>query len=82
MTICMINPQDIIVSHEPLNSSARNSFSGKIIHVFDEDPRITLIVNVGEALKVKMTKDSLREMGLRLGDTVYLTFKSTAVEIF
>ena len=35
-----------------------------------------------EELTVKMTKDSLVEMNLTVGSKVYLTFKSTAVEVF
>jgi tungstate transport system ATP-binding protein len=77
-----INPQDIIVSLAPLSSSARNSLYGMITEVFDDGVRILLAVKAGEDFKVKMTRDSFQEMKLTVGSKVYITFKSTAVEVF
>ena len=77
-----IDPKDIIVSESPLHSSARNSFHGTVTTISDNGPGIRLGISAGEEFSVKMTKDSLSEMNLTVGSTVYLTFKSTAVEIF
>jgi tungstate transport system ATP-binding protein len=77
-----IPPEDIIVSHEPLATSARNSFVGTISQITDEGEAVSLLVDVGERLKVRITKRSLQEMRLTLGSPVYVTFKSSSVEAF
>jgi tungstate transport system ATP-binding protein len=77
-----ISPEDIIVSHEPHPTSARNSFAGTISHVADERKFVILTVDIGEKLKIKITKRSFQEMRLTLGSAVYVTFKSSSVETF
>jgi tungstate transport system ATP-binding protein len=77
-----VDPSDIIVSTKPVSSSARNSFYGIIGTIFDNGSCVRLGINAGEELTVKITKDSLSEMNLTVGSRVYLTFKSTAVEVF
>ncbi|MCJ7547565.1 MAG: ABC transporter ATP-binding protein [Deltaproteobacteria bacterium] len=77
-----IPPGDIIVSHEPISTSARNSFAGTIAHVADEGDLVSLIVDVGEKLRVTITKRSFREMQLNVGSPVYVTFKSSSIETF
>ncbi len=77
-----INPHDIILSIHHLQSSARNTFYGKISQIFDEGARISLMIDVGEEFMVKITRKSLNEMKLSVGITVCMTFKSTAVEVF
>jgi tungstate transport system ATP-binding protein len=77
-----IPPEDIIVSHEPHATSARNSFAGTISHVADEGKFVSLTVDIGEKLRVKITKRSFQEMQLTLGAPVYVTFKSSSVETF
>ncbi len=77
-----IDPRDIIVSLQPISSSARNSYYGRIRDIYDDGPIVRLGIDVGEEVKVKITKESFVEMKLSVGSNVYLTFKSTAVEIF
>ena len=62
-----IPPEDIIVSHKPVSTSARNSFAGVIAQVSDEGDLVGLIVDVKEKLRVKITQRSFREMQLNLG---------------
>lgn len=78
----VIDPRDIIVSDSPLRSSARNSFYGIVSTIFDNGTSVRLGITAGEDLTVRITKDSLSEMNLTVGSKVYLTFKSTAVEVF
>jgi tungstate transport system ATP-binding protein len=77
-----IPPEDIIVSYKSISTSARNSFAGIIAQVTDEGDVVSLTVDIGEKLKVKITKKSFQEMRLNLGSTVYVTFKSSSVETF
>jgi tungstate transport system ATP-binding protein len=77
-----IPPEDIIVSHKPISTSARNSFAGTIAQVTDDGDLVSLLVNVGEKLRVKITKRSFQEMQLNLGFPVYVTFKSSSIKTF
>jgi molybdopterin-binding protein len=77
-----IPPEDIIVSHQPISTSARNSFAGTISQVTDEGDLVSLTVDIGEKLRVKITKRSFQEMQLNLGSPVYVAFKSSCIEAF
>jgi tungstate transport system ATP-binding protein len=77
-----VDPRDVVVSLSPLTSSARNSFQGTIFKILVDRASVTLGVSAGEDFTVKVTSDSLREMKLTVGSTVYLTFKTTAVQVF
>jgi tungstate transport system ATP-binding protein len=77
-----IPPGDIIVSHKPISTSARNSFAGAIAHITDEGDLVSLLVDVGEKLRVTITKRSFQEMQLNLGSPVYVTFKSSSIKTF
>ncbi len=76
-----INPRDILVSHQPLSTSARNCFQGAITEVIHEGAAVRLNVAAGEVFKVLMTRASFQEMKLEVGARIYITFKSTAVEV-
>jgi tungstate transport system ATP-binding protein len=77
-----IPPEDIIVSHKPISTSARNSFAGTIAQVTDDGDLVSLFVDVGEKLRVKITTRSFQEMQLNLGSPVYVTFKSSSIKTF
>lgn len=77
----IINPRDIIISLQPVTTSARNCFLGTITEVLNEGTTIRLSVTAGEVFKVILTKASFQEMKLDVGTKVYITFKSTAIEI-
>jgi tungstate transport system ATP-binding protein len=77
-----IPPQDIMLSHQPLATSARNSFAGTISRITDEGDLVSLTVDIGEKLGVRITKRSFQEMALSLGSPVYVTFKSSGIEVF
>lgn len=77
-----VDPRDVVVSLRPITSSARNSFQGTIFKIMDDGASVLLGISAGEDFTVKVTRDSLREMEITVGTNVYLTFKSTAVEVF
>jgi len=81
-TYASIPPEDILISLQPLSSSARNSFRGKIIQMQDEGAIIRVIVDIGIPLTSLVTKRSKEEMNLAQGKEVYLTFKASAVHLF
>ncbi|MEW6455635.1 MAG: ABC transporter ATP-binding protein [Acidobacteriota bacterium] len=75
-----IAPEDILVSRTPIESSARNSFKGRIVKIEEEkDASVKLLIDGGEEFIVKITRLSFNEMRLNLGEEVYLTFKTSSV---
>ncbi len=76
-----IDPGSIIVSGEPLASSARNHFEGLVMEVTDQGGGVFLKVRSRETFIVQITKHSLWEMGLNVGSRIYLTFKASTVQL-
>jgi molybdate transport system ATP-binding protein/molybdate/tungstate transport system ATP-binding protein len=77
-----VRPEDILVSKKPLESSALNTFNGKVEDAIDKGAVVELVVDIGIPLVAMITKISFEEMGLEKGISVYLTFKAGAVHIF
>ena len=77
-----IDPKDILISLTPLSSSARNCFEGNIEGIRSNGDWVKIQVDAGEHLRVLITRKSFFEMGLNIGMKVYLTFKSSAVQVF
>lgn len=76
-----ISPEDIILSRNSFQSSARNVFKGKIIEILDLGSLVALKVDVGKPFTVQITKRSFNEMGLNLNKKVYITFKASSIKI-
>jgi tungstate transport system ATP-binding protein len=79
-TSIFISPQDIILSKNPLKSSARNVFKGKIIQIADLGSLVKLTVDVGKPFTVQITKSSFNEMALNLNVEVFIVFKASSVQ--
>ena len=77
-----IDPRDIILSYEQFQSSARNSFLGKITKVIEQNCLVKLEIDIGIPLVVIITRESFFKMNLNLGSKVYLTFKASAVKLY
>jgi molybdate/tungstate transport system ATP-binding protein len=77
-----IRPEDILISAEPLHSSARNSLCGTITSIIDRGSTLYLTVTVPPDFTCMVTRRSYKDMGLAEGQQVYLTFKASAVHIF
>ncbi|MBT5873616.1 MAG: ATP-binding cassette domain-containing protein, partial [Candidatus Latescibacteria bacterium] len=77
-----IPPEDIIVSSSALQSSARNSFPGIIVSAVLDENHIKLTLDVGVTLRVVITKQSFSDMGLTVQDSVFATFKTSAVQVY
>jgi len=77
-----LRPEDILISQEPLLSSARNRLKGKVVHIADRGSTLYLTVRVPPDFTCLVTRYSFEEMNLKEGDEVFLTFKASAVHIF
>ncbi|HZI23261.1 MAG TPA: ABC transporter ATP-binding protein [Gemmatimonadales bacterium] len=81
--ILAIPPTDIFVSREPLASSARNVFSGRITRLSHPRPGVVHVAaDVGVELVAVITEEAVRDLGLVPGATVVFSFKASAVRVF
>jgi len=76
-----LRPEEILVSSQPLVSSARNSFQGKVIKMENKAGLVELTADCGIPFTVVLTKRSKDDLNLELGKKVYLTFKASAVHL-
>lgn len=78
----LIQPDQVILSREPLESSARNCFPGTIIRIEDRNGEIAVTMDIGLPAIAVITAVSYHKLGLKVGSRVYVTFKATAARIF
>ena len=78
--VVQISPEDIILSKQFIETSARNEYKGRIIAIEEQGSIIRLRIDAGRAFTVQITKRSLVEMGLNVGSEVYMSFKASSVE--
>lgn len=74
-----IRPENIILSKNPLRSSARNIFKSRIARITNLGP--ILNVELDNGLRVFITRQSAEEMNLKQSVEVYASFKATATHI-
>ena len=78
-----IPPDEIVLSAEPLHSSARNHVAGRIVRVAVHGAAVRVTVDGGGIeLVALITRRSFEEMGLAVGGGVHAAFKSVAVRVF
>ncbi|MEM4156140.1 MAG: tungstate ABC transporter ATP-binding protein WtpC [Archaeoglobaceae archaeon] len=79
----VIPPESILISKNPLVTSARNNFRA-IIHGIEElGAIIKLKLSIGEnLLSAYLTKASFVDMNLSEGEEVFISFKATSIHIF
>jgi len=73
---------DIILSQSKLESSARNTFPGRVIKSIKRTNHVEVIVDMGVWLYVDITYQSYKEMKLRPNARIWATFKTQAVKVF
>jgi len=77
-----VRPEDILISREPVVSSARNSFRGTITDIMNTGMVIRVTVDAGIPFVSVLTRQGYDQLQLREGEEVYLTFKAAAVHVF
>ena len=77
-----IRPEDILISREPLHSNALNSLQGTITRIVDRGSVIYINVNVPPEFTCLVLRRSLKEMGLREKERVFITFRASDVNVF
>lgn len=77
-----LGPSEVILSKEPLHSSARNVLKGTVSGVVSEGGLYKVTLDVGIPLVSVITKASWDELGLREGGKAYAVFKASAVRVW
>jgi len=77
-----IDPKEIIVSREKFQSSARNCLTGKVSSIIDQGSVVKLTADCGIKLISQITHKSLEELGINVGQQVYLTFKTSSIKVY
>lgn len=78
-----IKPEDIILSSEPFDSSARNQFACEVIEVETNNPFIAVVIQAGQMkLTSLITHTSFERLAVKAGKDIYVTFKSSALHAF
>ncbi len=77
-----IDPSEIVLSKEPVQSSMRNQYQGKVLAITDEVNKIRITVDAGELFQVLITKQAFIELNLSLADKLWVNFKSNAIVAF
>lgn len=77
-----IPPESILVSLQPVSTSARNSVRGRITRIQERNESVEVTVKAGETFTSRITRDSFMKMGLNLGTEISLIFKAEAVRLY
>jgi molybdopterin-binding protein len=74
-----VRPQDIILSNDWIETSARNQFRGSIVGVEEKNGVVMVSIDVGAVFRAQITRRSFDEMELSLGKEVNISFKASSV---
>ena len=77
-----IRPEDILISRELLQSTARNCFQGVISDIADRGSIIYITVTLPPDFICIITRQAFDELELRNGGKVWITFKASAIRVF
>ena len=82
-TTAVIGLEDLLLSVEPLRSSARNLLEGRVTAVEPEEGHLARVsLDCGCPLQTLITEDSRRAMDVRPGRTFHVAFKASAVRFY
>jgi molybdopterin-binding protein len=77
-----IRPEDIILSKGTFVSSARNVLKGTVTNIIEEGNSVKVILDIGIPLMALITKKSLNEIGIGIGNELFAIFKTMAVRVY
>jgi len=78
-----LRPEDIIISTEPIKSSARNEFKALVESIEELGPLVRVHLSLGDiTLTAFITRSSMLELGVEKGKEVYVSFKASALHVF
>ena len=76
-----VKPEDIILSRGTFVSSARNVLPGRVQDLMYDEKSAKILLDVGIPLVVLITRNSMNEMKIKIGDTLFAIFKTMTVRV-
>ena len=76
-----VDPKHLVISRERLSSSMRNNFSGTIVSMSSVNGEVHLKVKSDVMFTVVITRKSLEELKLQLGNPVWVSCKSSQITV-
>ena len=76
-----IDPKHLVISRERLSSSMRNNFSGTITAMSAVNGEIHLKIKSDVMFHAVITRGALEELSLQLGDSVWVSCKSSQISV-
>lgn len=82
--VLAVSPTDIFVSRQPVPSSARNVFSGRVtgMAIDRRGAGVHVTADVGVELVAVVTAEAARDLAIAPGAPVVFAFKASAVQVF
>lgn len=77
-----LRPEDILLSKEPVHSTARNMLQGRVTKIVGCGALVYVTVNVPPDFVCLITRQSYEEMGLHQNIHLYVIFKASTVHVF
>lgn len=81
INIIAVEPEEIVLSNQSLDSSMRNRFQGYVTGLASHEDRVDVSINAAETFQVMISKNALEELEIDVGSKVWMSFKSSAVKI-
>ncbi len=78
----LVPPAEIVLSREPLESSLRNAFPGRVTEIGQRSGRVAVEVDIGVPVTAEITAVSYRKLGLHLGSPVTVSFKASGAVVY
>jgi molybdopterin-binding protein len=75
----LIRGEDILLSNEPVETSATNNFAGRVTEVVPSLGGMDVSIDIGIEIHALITQESYSKMGILEGKTCWVHFKATAV---
>jgi len=82
LELIAIDPRQIVLSLQELDSSMQNSFLGKITGIIEDSSNIKLNIDIGEKIQAIITRKAFSDLKLSLSMNVWVSFKSSSIMIF
>ncbi|MCK4537648.1 MAG: ABC transporter ATP-binding protein [Candidatus Krumholzibacteria bacterium] len=79
--VAVIRSEDIVVSIEPVSSSARNVIAGVIIDIVPVRGGVEILIDAGVELAAMVTPRSVERLGLEIGTKIYSSIKASAIRV-
>jgi tungstate transport system ATP-binding protein len=73
---------DVILSRAEINSSARNQFRGRVLHVEEEGGVLRVSLDCGFPLQAFVTRSAAVELSIEAGSDFFTTFKASAIRLY